>query len=151
MYFSRFKQELLQRAVGKETISTDEFCCITEFYNHDKMRISKSDYELLSRVMHVEIQENVENSDIVVARIKQYPWSKKNCLHFAPSKPRHWKFLDEMYENALFEYTVGVPCGKLVVDCSVNRDALYDHRTSVASPTPVSLDDFRHASGHGVD
>ena len=149
MYFSRFKLEALTRAVAKETVSTDEYCYILEFYTHDKMRLLKEDYEKISKILDVETVENIENSDALIVRIKQYPWCKENCLHFAPSNPRYWKFLDEMYKNALFEYTVGVPCGKLTVNSSVTGQ-LYD-RSSVLGPTPFSLDSLAHAPGHGFD
>lgn len=148
MYFTRFKEDVLCKAMANETISTDEYLFILDFYHKDKMRLSREDYESLSQILDVEI---VENSDyVVVARIKKYPWSKKNCLHFAPSNPRHWKFLDEMYETSLFYYIVGVPCGKLTVNSTTPKEVLYE-QPSILGPATVSPDNSFHASGHGFD
>lgn len=150
MYFSRFKPDVLARAMANETISTDEYCLIMNFYQHNKMRLSKKDYEVFSQIFDVEIVENFENSDYVVVHIKKYPWSKENCLHFAPSNPRYWKFLDEMYEISLFEYTIGVPCGTLTLNCTTPKEFLYD-QPSILGPTTVSSDHSFHASGHGLN
>lgn len=150
MYFSRFKPDVLSRAIANETISTDEYCLILDFYQHDKMRLPKKDYEALSQVFDVEILENNENLAYVVVRIRKYPWSKENCLHFAPSNPRQWKFLDEMYENSLFEYTIGVPCGILTLNCTALKEVLYE-QPSILGPTTVTTNNGLHASGHRTD
>lgn len=150
MYFTRFKPDVLSRAIANETISTDEYCLVVDFYHHDKMRLSKEDYESLSQIFDVEILESVENLDYVVVHIRKYPWNKENCLHFAPSNPRHWKFFDEMYETSLFDYIVGVPCGRLIVNSTIPKEILYE-QPSILGPTAVSPDNSFHASGHGFD
>lgn len=139
MYFRRFQKESLNMAIADEIINTDEYCLIVEFYECDKMRISEDDLKPLSDILNDKIEileQNVDNDGIVVLRVLEWPHCKPMCLKYAPLKPCHWKYVDEMDENTLFEYII---------------DSVQKKGKLIFRPTPEFSDDRIEASGQGSD
>lgn len=102
-YFCRFHQSILDEALHKKCITTDEHGLIQKFwYDSLLYDLSKEDVTYLESFnLKLDISENI-------VKIESFPHLKQMCLKVCKKNPKMWKFEDEIEGNFLFGIIISV-------------------------------------------
>lgn len=108
-YFCRFHKNILDEALHKKYITTDEYGLIHKFwYDSVLFNLTLEDVAFLESLnFKFKILENT-------LQIESFPHLKEMCLKVCRKDPKIWKYEDEEFGNFLFGLVISTDEGQIV-------------------------------------